>query len=48
MWKLADETVKLFDATIEDMGVNINYFLDGGDGYYARLERGEGSGDFLF
>jgi hypothetical protein len=31
MWQLADETVKLFDATIEDMGVNINYFPDGQD-----------------
>jgi hypothetical protein len=31
MWQLADETVKLFDATIEDMEVNINYFLDGQD-----------------
>jgi hypothetical protein len=31
IWQLADETVKLFDATIEDMGVNINYFPDGQD-----------------
>jgi hypothetical protein len=31
MLQLADETVKLFDAIIADMGVNINYFLDGQD-----------------
>jgi hypothetical protein len=28
MWQLVDEIVKLFDATIENMGVNINYFSD--------------------
>jgi hypothetical protein len=31
MWQLVDETVKLFDATMEDMGININYFPDGQD-----------------
>jgi hypothetical protein len=28
---LAEETIKLFDATIADMGVSINYFPDGQD-----------------
>jgi hypothetical protein len=27
MWQLADEAIKLFDATIADMGLTINYFL---------------------
>jgi hypothetical protein len=31
MWQLADEAVNLFDATISDMGVTINYALDGQD-----------------
>jgi hypothetical protein len=31
MWQLADEVVNLFDATISDMGVTINYALDGQD-----------------
>jgi hypothetical protein len=31
MWQLADEAVNLFDATISDMGVIINYALDGQD-----------------
>jgi hypothetical protein len=31
MWQLVDEAVNLFDATISDMGVFINYFLDGQD-----------------
>ena len=31
MWQLAYEPIKLFDATIADMGVSINYFPDGQD-----------------
>ena len=31
MWQLADEAVNLFDATIFDMGVTINYAPDGQD-----------------
>jgi hypothetical protein len=31
MWQLADEAVNLFDATISDMGVTINYDPDGQD-----------------
>jgi hypothetical protein len=31
MWQLADEAINLFDATISDMGVTINYALDGQD-----------------
>jgi hypothetical protein len=31
MLQLANETVKLIDATIVDMGMNNNYFLDGQD-----------------
>jgi hypothetical protein len=29
MWQLADEAVNLFDATISNMGVTINYAPDG-------------------
>jgi hypothetical protein len=31
MWQLADEAINLFDATISDMGVTINYFHDSQD-----------------
>jgi hypothetical protein len=31
MWQLVDEVVNLFDATISDMGVTINYAPDGQD-----------------
>jgi hypothetical protein len=31
MWQLADEVVNLFDATISDMGVTINYAPNGQD-----------------
>jgi hypothetical protein len=31
MWQLANEVVNLFDATISDMGVTINYAPDGQD-----------------
>jgi hypothetical protein len=31
LWQLVDEAIKLFDATIADMGVTINYSLDGQD-----------------
>jgi hypothetical protein len=31
MWQLVDEAVNLFDATISDIGVTINYAIDGQD-----------------
>jgi hypothetical protein len=31
MWQLVDEAIKLFDATIANLGVTINYFPDGQD-----------------
>jgi hypothetical protein len=31
MWQLADEAIKLFNATIADMGVTSNYYPDGQD-----------------
>jgi hypothetical protein len=31
MWQLAYEAIKLFDATIADMEVSINYFPNGQD-----------------